>query len=42
MAEREISGCGGYETGISYVIASNDTKLPIKGWNVKFKFFSGS
>jgi hypothetical protein len=42
MAERKIRGWGGYETGICYVNALNDTKLPIKELNVKFKFFIGS
>jgi hypothetical protein len=42
MAKLEISGWSGYETGISYVNALNDTQLPIKGWNVKFKVSSGS
>jgi hypothetical protein len=42
MVKREIRGWGGYETGICYVSALNDTKLPIKEFNVKFKFFIGS
>lgn len=42
MAELGIRVWGGKETGICYFSALSNRELPIKEFNIKFKFFIAS